>query len=85
MAAHETKATLAMKLRLEIAIDILVANHTDAAEHQRRVEGFFNLVRARYPQARLSLTHSRPPSSGSRPRRARGRRVTGAVVDYGEV
>lgn len=84
MAANETKAKLAMKLRLEITLDIVCADHPDADGHQRRIERFFDLVRTHYPQAKLGLTHSRPPGSKP-PRRSRGRRATGAVAGYLDV
>jgi hypothetical protein len=85
MAANETKAVLAMKLRLQITLDIRCADHLDATGHQRRIEHFLDLVRTQYPRANISLTHSRPPSAAPKSRRSRGRRATGAVAGYTEV
>jgi hypothetical protein len=48
-----------MKLSGQISIDLTVDDFVQAADHQRRLEGLLNLIRATYPDATLAMRERR--------------------------
>ncbi|HLZ74085.1 hypothetical protein [Phenylobacterium sp.] len=73
-----------MKLAAEISVPLQVRDFVEAGEHQRQLEEFLDLIRARYPDATLTVRERRQRIK-SQPSPTAGRRfATGALHQYDE-
>jgi hypothetical protein len=58
-----------MILRAELAIEVEASDYVSAADHQRRLEGFVEALKAEYERVDFTLRERRPPTGrGARPK-----------------
>ncbi len=71
-----------MRLTAEIFLEIHVNDFVAAADHQKRLEGILDSIRAIYPEAHLELRERRRRRPTITRRAARATPATGAVSGY---